>query len=450
MALEAKAVSEPELQRAADAAVAGALQRSGIDLNLIPKRDELSRVLSALEEFKGSVVDDVSTRTAGTFDERFAAALGKDVLPRFEHIERMLKDADRRGNPISDRTPLTVGPEKARIYRQIGRAASVAAYRASGAQPPKEYEEFTRAQLAGTDTKGGVTIPELRVDDWVRIRPDHSIARKMIRAIPLDEELTMIVPTLASGLDADALTTEGTTDSPESDADFESEANSKVTAEVLSTFVKVSRKIPPRRFQVLEAFIGELLMEAVGVKEDKWFFNASSPFTGLLQAAGNTVTMDVGKTAFEDSNYTDWRKLQFAINPNLIGNGVYLMHPAVFGHVTGLLDGSNRPLFNTGWVTIPTQVPAAPVSDGPPAMVINRPCWLSTAMPDLSASAANTPFALYLDPSKALIGDSQDANVEVDDSQDRTKFMRRLYIFEVVAFKLFVSAAAAKLVTAAA
>lgn len=444
-----------------DAAVGAAVERifagKGIELDHVVTSDGLSRMMGAVEKFKDAVVSGVPEIVGRTFDEKFKAAMGggsvgEGVLARFERMEAQLKANDMPGNPLSVRSPQTVSEAKTRAYAQIGKGITVAAYRAANLALPKEYEGFARSQLAGTDTKGGVGIPEMRLTDWMRIRPDHSVARKMFRSVPLTDALTMIVPTLVTGADqAGRLTTEGTTASPESDADFLSEANSSVTAEVLSTWVGISRKMPPSYFQQMEDFIGQLLMEAAGQLEDVWFLNGTSPFTTMVAVSTTKVrTMSAGKVAFEDADWRDFQQLQFSVDPNVIGNGVYLMHPSVFGHASGLVDGVNRPLANTGFVTVPGMTIDSPVSNGPPAMLLNRPCFLSTAMPDLSASAPDTTMALYLDPTKGLIGDSQQASVEIDDSLDRSKFMRRLYMFEVVAFKYFIAAASAALKTAAA
>jgi len=80
--------------------------------------------------------------------------------------------------------------------------------------------------------------------------------------------------------------------------------------------------------------------------------------------------------------------------------------------------------------------------------LLNRPAWFSTSMPDITASAADTAFGLYFDPQFGLIGNSQSPFTETDESQDRKKFMRHIYIFSAFAFKYFQGAGAAVIKTA--
>lgn len=439
---------------ALDKSLPGAIERSGVIAH-IPKEDEVATLMRGFEELDDSIASRVDDGIARTFDEKLEVSLkelGFDP-EQYRSMKDSLKKLDRIGTPDSARSGWAPdGKWRREKYTKIGRAAVASVFDFKRMPIPKEFAEqgIERAQLGSTDTKGGITIPDLTLDDWSILGKDHSIAERIFETEDLGESLTLIVPTLVTDVDTSHLATEGTSSASETDATLDTEANSSVEAQVMGAFVKISRKIPPQRMTAMANQIGRLLMRAAGHKKDKWIFNnGSSPFNSMMNRAGNSHTLAAGNTTFSSAKYPDWSKLQFAPDENSIGNGVYLLSPSVFGDATRLVDDQNRPLWLTGWVAPQGMVPSSPVSEGSPAVFLNRPCWLSTTMPAVSASAADTAFGLYFDPQFGTIGRSQDPFFETDESKEREKFMTQIHIFSVGAFHYSQPTGAAVIKTAA-
>lgn len=454
-------VSKQEVERIAADAVTRALGEAGLNsdsINHIPSNDELSRTLEALERHKDDVVRAARETIDGTFDEKFRAALPEDLQARVDHIEAKLKEADKRGNPLSARDPRTTDDErKERIYDHIGKHITARVYMRKGQRLPDSLRNdlggLTRTATAGDDTKGAIIISDLRTEDWMRVKPDHSLARRVVRSIPLDDSLTMIVPTLLTDPELEDLPEEDPTGAHESTPTWENEANSSVTARTLAGKIRLSRQLPPKQMERLQAFYGQLLVEQAGKKEDRWFFNLpTGPFVDMLRAAGNTHLVEdrtssggANGQAFKDSQFEDWDEFQDTLADNI--EGIYVMHPSMFGHIRRLRDDNNRPLWASAIGHVPGGSVNVPVSEFAPRQLNDRPCWLTTVMPKLSDTGADKAMALYFDPSKALIGDGPDTSIEVDDSVRHDQYERTIYLFRTVAMKLFVSGAASVMKT---
>lgn len=461
MGAPAVAVSKEEVARIATDAAKRALGEAGLNsdaINHIPSNDDLSRTLEALEQQKDAVVRAAKDTIEGTFDEKFRALVPEDLQARMDHLETKLKDADKRGNPLSARDPrMTDDERKERIYEHIGKHISARCYMRDGGRVPEHIRNdigsLTRTAVAGDDTKGAIIISDLKLEDWMRIKPDHSLARRIVRSIPLDDSLTMVVPTLLTDPELEDLPEEDPTGANESTPTWETEANSSVTARTLAGKITLSRQIPPKQMERLQSFYGQLLVEQAGKKEDRWFFNLpTGPFVDMLRAAGNTHlvadhTADGGGNgqAFKDSDFSDWDEFQDTLADNI--EGVYVMHPTMFGHIRRLRDDNNRPLWASAIGHVPGGTVNVPVSEFAPRQLNDRPCWLTTVMPKLSDTGADKAMALYFDPSKALIGDGPDTKIEVDDSVKHDQYERTIYLFRTVAMKLFIATAASVMKT---
>ncbi len=115
-------------------------------------------------------------------------------------------------------------------------------------------------------------------------------------------------------------------------------------------------------------------------------------YTGLLNFAGNVVTMAAGKTAFSDANADDWRALRDAVNIDFREGSFWFLSPDVVSSLEGLKDSQQRYIYRE---------PAA----GLPAMLWGYPIADSVGINALTlTSAAATKFAAFGNPKLMLMG----------------------------------------------
>lgn len=388
-----------------DALVDGSLKRRGIDLKAIPTSEQHERMVNAIQGFKGRALDDAKRELTDAAKEMFRAVLGEEVWPKFEALSKEFRAADQKGPSLGVRT---FEANKDELKRQTYHTLGAMAVQSWCRKERKDLPEMVRAQLGLTENKGGAAIQEGMAEGFAYVMQDHSVARQMLppsRQIPLGEHLSVVWPTITAR-PAAAAGTENVAGSA-TDATLATKANSSATAAIIKGWIPFSKVIPPGQLAAMMATIGEMLGESIGYTEDLYFFNSSSPFTGMLQAATGkvaNVTADGAATleALQDINaHQFFAKMKRSIEPNHIGRGVFVFNPEVWGIIEGLTDSQNRPLYGTGNMGgLPLAQFPAPVSVPTPLQLLNRPVYLTSALPGVAAASGDR-FCLYMDPSAA-------------------------------------------------
>lgn len=407
--------------------------------------DKLAGAVRGYQETTLASIEKNKAEFAATAEKIVRDVLGADVFPEFKRIEQAWKDELKTLDQSKPNLPLSVralvatrDDQKLAGYQRLG-AMGVAAW----CQRDRivDLPEQTRAQLGLTENKGGAAIPTLVDEEWAYVMLDHSVARQMLppsRQIPLDESLTVVWPTITVRPSASQGTENN--NSGGTDATLATQPNSNATAAIIKGWIPFSKVIPPRQLAIMQAVIGTMLAEDLGNQEDEWFFNSSSPFTGMLQAAtGKTsnVTADGASSvdALQDINpHAFFAKMKRSIQPNHIGKGVFVFNPETWGVIEGLTDNQNRPLYGTGPMgSTPAQFPA-PVSVPTELRLLNRPVYLTSTLPGVDA-ASGAKFCLYMDPSAAGIA-SRLRETTVDESVEAKELNRVIIAWELFALRL--------------
>lgn len=409
-------------------------------------KEDVEKLASAVRGYHTETttkLDNIKAEFEKYCEDKVRAVLG-EKYEEFKRVEtelrEELKKIDRSGAPLAVRAVIATADDRKRsVYTSIG-AHAIRAWCA--ALPPEEaaLPDQVRAQLGLTENKGGVTIPEKVDEDWAFVMLDHSVARQLLpptRQIPLDDSLTVVWPTITSRPTASQGTESN--NGGATDATFATKASSSATAALIKGHTSFSKVVPARQLALMMTIIGEMLAEDIGHKEDEWFFNSSSPFTGMLQAAtgknGNVVATGASNVEALDSinAHSFFAKMKRSIEPNHIGNGVFVFSPEVWGIVEGLTDTQNRPLYGTGLMgSTPAQFPA-PVSVPSELRLINRPVYLTSALPGADATSGSK-FCLYMDPRAAAIA-SRPREVTIDDHVEAKELNRVIIQYELFAVK---------------
>ncbi|MHB1051337.1 MAG: phage major capsid protein [Bacteroidota bacterium] len=115
-------------------------------------------------------------------------------------------------------------------------------------------------------------------------------------------------------------------------------------------------------------------------------------FTGLINFAGNVVTMDAGKTAFADANADDFKALRDAVNINHRKGAYFWLSPDVVSNLEGLKDGQQRYIYREPSAGLPAMLWGYPIADSVGINALTQ------------TSAAATKFAAFGNPKHMLMG----------------------------------------------
>lgn len=315
-------------------------------------------------------------------------------------------------------------------------------------------EGFTRAsgdpgqKNASNVATGSVLVPTQVYGDVIRIVTESSIIRKIATVIPMSAT-TMNVPTRSSGPNVYWAASEGAGPGTQSSVVFGAPT---LTSKTLIAIDEISSELDEDSIVALEPFFAQVFAEAVAAEENKQAFSSSTPFTGVVQDVntnlnGNVVA--VAGTQFSNLTYAKLVELQYKIDSNCIGNGVWVMNSQAFKEVAALTDTQGRPIFATGYSGLPTSVGMADPSIAQATMLMGRPCYLTNALAS-SVSAGGGFAAIYGDFSKFAFGDRRALSVEFSDQVFFEYGTTALRVTERIALKALILSAFAVAKVAAA
>jgi len=406
---------------------------SGSDENLHSIMEALEGISARTKEL-GAV--------AGQYDEM------KDTVERLQaRCDELDKQLPQGGKVFSAETPT-----KTSTLREFG------GYITEGWRL-KQYGR-TSASFAGqtrdannhgdSEAGGGVLVPEITYDKVMRIVEEASIARRICQVIPMTSN-TMVLPTRSSGPTVGWLANQTNDTGTKTGVTFE---NPSLTSKTLMAIDEISAELDEDSIVALEPFFAQIFAEAVGKEENKQTFvgntSGGDPFDGVAspnesgvgEAADLTTT---GTGAFSDVTYNDLLNLQYAVDPNLINKGSFVMNSEAFKEVIGLKDSQGRPIFATGYSHFGlNQDPADPQS-GQATMLLGRPCYLTDVMP---TSGADTVFAIYGDFSKFAFGDRKQLTIDWSDQVYYEYGNLALRVRERIALKVIIATAFSRIKTA--
>ena len=362
---------------------------------IINKGGNLHRVLDAIKEIKHDVEKAAETN----------ASAKDELYQRLSKLEERANFLDQQ-LPAGDKVFIPEGPKSRQAaINSYGKVFTQAWRKANGL---KVDEAYTRAQTEGTESAGGILVPDEVLPDVIRIVEEKSIARQICRVVPMTRD-KMDVPTRSSG-PATAWHTEAVAISE--DASQVTFGTPQLDSETLVCLDSVSKELSADAIMALEPMLAELFAEAMAKEENAQCFSATTPFTGIVQDASNDVT--IAATHYSAVTFPELVEAKFAVDANVIGMGTWVMHPLVFQHIVALTDSQNSPVYAGTWSSGfgDFQIPNVP--QAVPGRLLGSPVYLTTTMP--TTNATGLVFAVYGDFSKRVFGDRQKFTVEFDDS----------------------------------
>ena len=331
-------------------------------LELREKRAKAWETAKAFLDSKRGADGLLSAEDTATYDKMEAdvVALGKEI----ERLERQAAiDAELArptSNPITNQPGSGAGDEK-----KTGRASD--AYNRAfwdSIRDRGNHYELRNTLTIGTDSEGGYLVPdefERRLVDALKEENFFRSLATIIRTSSGDRKIPVVTGHgEAAWMDENGLY-------PESDDSF---GMTSIGAFKLGTAIKVSDELLNDSVFDLQAYIASEFARRIGTKEEEAFLigdGVSKP-TGLFNTAENGVT-----TAGANITFDDVMDLYHSLRSPYRKKAVWLLNDTTVKALRKLKDG------NGNYIWQPS------VQIGQPDMILNRPYYTSSFVPDLTA-----------------------------------------------------------------
>ncbi|MCL2342387.1 MAG: phage major capsid protein [Firmicutes bacterium] len=292
-------------------------------------------------------------------------ALGRDIetLERQYAIDRELAGAIEEHvktvpSPELENTPVT------------GRAT--AEYRRSFLMAMrKEKVDLDRSVLnalsIGTDTEGGYLVPDEFERTLVAALEENDIMRTLARVITTTNG-TLQIPLVATR--GTASWVEEAALIPESDSSF---AQTSLNAYKLATLIKVSRELLEDSAFSIEAFLADDFGKRLGALEEEAFFVGD----GVKKPTGILMDAQIGHTAAsaDGISFDDVIKLYYSLRSPYRNKAVFAANEKTVMKLR-MLKGTDGQYIWQPSVTL-----------GAPDMLLGRPVYVSSYIPEMAADA---------------------------------------------------------------
>jgi HK97 family phage major capsid protein len=245
-----------------------------------------------------------------------------------------------------------------------------------------------------TSTGAGYLVPTYVKDEVARILPQKSLVAAKATFFPMTATTTL--PTLSSGPSVTYTDELG------------EKADTKPVFGQRTFTLKTGAAIVPMSNQLIESsvinlvdFIITLLAEAFATNLDTVSFqDASTPFVGILNAAGKSKTLAATKV-ITDLAFGDLVDMVAQLETASIAGAEWYFSPTVFGVVRKLKDDENRPLYLGPGL-------------GVPPTILDLKYNLSDQMPTATAGGSADTAVFFLgDLSKYYVGVAHDLRISM-------------------------------------
>lgn len=281
----------------------------------------------------------------------------------------------------------------------------------------KANEKYiTRANFnTGTASQGGSAVPEFWVEEIQNFADTYGYARALARIYPMRGKIENLT---SSGAFVGAVIAEGSGLTLTDSANFFT--STVLTAQKIAAGAIISEEQLQDATPAFLDYVVNGLGRALAETEDKQFFNGNGTapnFTGLLRAAGTTVSFQggsstSGKDTFAEISWKDLINLRLSVNSGVGANGSFVVPQSVFGHLMKETDSVNgRPIFD---MVKPMDVPSigmTALEGNTYVSITGRPLHV---VPDalFPTSAATTASAAYCDFGQfTIMGIREDVSV---------------------------------------
>lgn len=333
-------------------------------LALREKRAKAWEAAKAFLESKRGTDGLLSAEDTATYDrmEADVVNLGKEI----ERLERQAAIDAELNKPTSH--PITNQPGKGNGGEEkTGRAS--AAYKTAfwNAMRKKNYLDIQNALQVGTDSEGGYLVPDEYERTLVEALEEENFFRSLATVIQTSSGDRKI-PIVASKGEAKWIDEEAAY--PESDDSF---GQISISAYKVATMIKVSDELLNDNVFNLEAYISKEFGRRIGTKEEEAFFTGDGKGkpTGIFNAtvgASDGVT-----TAGASITFDDVMDLFYSLRSPYRKKAVWMLNDSTVKALRKLKDG------NGNYIWQPS------VQAGVPDMILNRPYFTSSFVPEIAA-----------------------------------------------------------------
>lgn len=253
-----------------------------------------------------------------------------------------------------------------------------------------------------TDSEGGYLVNPEFSTELIRLIAQVGVYRRLARVI------TMKTNELNIGEVAAGVTVYWVGENVAITASQPTYGRVTLTAKILGGLIKAPESwledASPEQSQLLV----DLFVEAIAAEEDAVGFRGDvsglgSAFNGILFASGTVPkVMDAGDISFTNVNPDYLLDMQTTVPDGARTGAIYIMSPTVFDYVRKTKDNNGNYIFQ-------------PPTQGQPGTIWGRGYELSEQMPQMSDTAANTPFIAYGNVKYLLLGDRKRITVRSSD-----------------------------------
>lgn len=303
--------------------------------------------------------------------ENEVVSLGKEIerLQKQAAIDAELNKAT--AEPIREEPGRVLGEEKK------GRASAEYDREFWNAMRKKNYYDFHNSLSIGEDGKGGYLVPDEFEKKLIEGLEEESFFRSLatiIRTSSGDRKIPVV-----TGKGEAAWIDEGG-EYPESDDSF---GQTSISAYKLATMIKVSDELLNDSVFDIQGYITREFARRISTKEEEAFFvgDGTGKPTGIFDSKGGA---EVGVNATSVSiTFDDVMDLFYSLKAPYRRKAKWLLNDSTVKSLRKLKDG------NGNYIWQPS------VTVGVPDMILNRPYYTSTFVPELAAGKTPMAFGDY-------------------------------------------------------
>lgn len=303
--------------------------------------------------------------------ENEVVSLGKEIerLQKQAAIDAELNKAT--AEPIREEPGRVPGEEKK------GRASAEYDREFWNAMRKKNYYDFHNSLSIGEDGKGGYLVPDEFEKKLIEGLEEESFFRSLatiIRTSSGDRKIPVV-----TGKGEAAWIDEGG-EYPESDDSF---GQTSISAYKLATMIKVSDELLNDSVFDIQGYITREFARRISTKEEEAFFvgDGTGKPTGIFDSKGGA---EVGVNATSVSiTFDDVMDLFYSLKAPYRRKAKWLLNDSTVKSLRKLKDG------NGNYIWQPS------VTVGVPDMILNRPYYTSTFVPELAAGKTPMAFGDY-------------------------------------------------------
>jgi HK97 family phage major capsid protein len=270
------------------------------------------------------------------------------------------------------------------------------------------------APLRGDAVTGSYLIPADYVNEVMRVALTKSAMMSKIRTWPMKAR-TVYFPAESTMLSWYWVTNENTA---KTRATY-TFTQITLSAKTCASWIPITEELDEDSLVPLGTYFRDVFAEAWGKEYDEQaLVSNADPHTGAMRASGvNAVYLGAGCTSFTDVGTDDLSALISALTTQAKREGaVFVAHPTVWDYIFNQRTADGEYIWHRQGF------------EGRPPRVLGYGYVECDAMPDIDASAKNTPFILFGNLSRILFGDRTGFEFRIFDQTIDTMEYDRIFL----------------------